>query len=178
MHINNINNAQTKDTKQLWSRHPPGALMHSNRHFRDTTTLEVVYVVLHLYRPQTKFAKVMFLHVSVILSTGGCLLQGGVCSGGEVCSQIGGLLRGVFAPRGVYSEGICSQGGSALGGSAPGWTGLLWGVSAPWGCLLWGRGVCYWGSPGPSPRDSYSCGRYASYCNAFLFYVKIYWAWQ
>ena len=25
------------------------------------------------YRPQTKFAKVMFSHVSVILSTGGCL---------------------------------------------------------------------------------------------------------
>ena len=33
-------------------------------------------------RPQTKFAKVMFLHVSVNLSTGGCLVRGGLVPGG------------------------------------------------------------------------------------------------
>ena len=35
----------------------------------------------NIYRPQTKFAKVMFLHVSVILSTGGaCVVApGGAC---------------------------------------------------------------------------------------------------
>ena len=33
------------------------------------------YVLQYNYRPQTKFAKVMFLHVSVILSTGGGLPQ-------------------------------------------------------------------------------------------------------
>ena len=53
------------------------------------------------YRPQTKFPKVMFLHVSVcpwgaVCSRGGLLL-GGVCSRGG----------GVSAPRGV-----CSWGGS------------------------------------------------------------------
>ena len=34
-------------------------------------------VILCNYRPQTKFAMVMFLHVSVILSTGGVPAQGG-----------------------------------------------------------------------------------------------------
>ena len=33
----------------------------------------------NFYRPQTKFAKVMFLHVSVILSTGGGACSRGVC---------------------------------------------------------------------------------------------------
>ena len=148
--------------------------MHSNRYFLDTTTLEVVYPVLQLYRPQTKFVKVMFLHTSVILSTrgGGVSAPGGVCSGG-VCSQIRGLLQGVFAPRGVYSGGNFSQ-GVCWGGSAPRGTGLLWRVSAPGACLLWGGGLFLGGSPGPSTRDSYSCRRYASYWNAFLFYVKIY----
>ena len=34
------------------------------------------------YRPQTKFAKVMFLHLSVILSTGGACMAGGACVAG------------------------------------------------------------------------------------------------
>ena len=55
----------------------------------------------HFYRPQTKFAKVMFLHVSVILSTvgvpgpgGGCLVRGG----GGAWSQRG---EGVWRPLGT-----------------------------------------------------------------------------
>ena len=56
------------------------------------------------YRPQTKFAKAMFLHVSVILSTWGGLLPGRVClvsvgsapGGCLVQEGVGGdLLRGV-----------------------------------------------------------------------------------
>ena len=71
-------------------------------------------------------AKVMFLHMCVILFTGGCLLMGGgVCSRGcllqgVVCSQ-GCLLPGVSAPRGV-----CSSVGCLLPGR---------------GCLLPGGGV-------------------------------------
>ena len=46
------------------------------------------------YRPQTKFAKVMFLQVSVILSTGGaCMVaRGGVrgCLGGSMHGCSGG----------------------------------------------------------------------------------------
>ena len=124
--------------------------MHSNRYFRDTTTLEVVYPVLHLYCPQTKFAKVMFLHVSVILSTGGGVSAPGGSALGGVCSQIGGLPQGVFAPRGVYSEGNCSQGG-LLGRICSRGTGLLWGVSALGGSVPGG-------STGPSPVTATAAG--------------------
>ena len=77
----------------------------------------------HYYRPQTKFAKVMFLHLSVSHSVHrGGLVLGGACS------------RGVPAPGGVWSGG------------------------------------CPVKTPAPS-RDSYCCGWYASYLNAFLFQV-------
>ena len=59
-------------------------------------------------------AKVIFLHLFVILFTVGCLLPGGSANRGGVCSW-GGLLWG----------GVCSRGVSAPGG------GLLWGVYAP-----------------------------------------------
>ena len=61
------------------------------------------------YRPQTKFEKVMFLHVSVILSTGQvCLLPGGGIWSRGLPAPGGCLLPGrVPAPRGV----ACSQGG-------------------------------------------------------------------
>ena len=62
--------------------------------------------------------KVMFLQVSVILFTGGCLLpeRGGACSrGGRVSGPGGACSQGVPAPGGV-----CSQGVPALGGSGPG----------------------------------------------------------
>ena len=53
------------------------------------------------YRPQTKFANVMFLHVSVILSTGGWhAWQGGVC-------MVGGGMHG----RGPAWWGACVAGG-------------------------------------------------------------------
>ena len=63
-------------------------------------------------------AKVMFLHVSVILSTGGVPAPGGRCSwskGGV--SALGGVpgprgvpgLGGVPGPRGVCSWGVVSQ---------------------------------------------------------------------
>ena len=44
------------------------------------------------YRPQTKFAKVMFLHVSVILSTGG------LCLGPGPGGRLGSLARWVSRP--------------------------------------------------------------------------------
>ena len=61
----------------------------------------------------TKFAKVMFLHVSVILSTGGCLLLGG-------CLLQGGcLVQGVPGPRGVSTPGtVPGPGGVCSGGHA------------------------------------------------------------
>ena len=101
----------------------------------------------YFYRPQTKFGKVMFLHLSVSHSVhGGCACsRGGTCSWGvpalgSLPAPGGCLLRGrVPAP----GEGVCS-GGCLLQG----------------GCLV------------ETPRDGYCCGRYASYWNAFLFSTK------
>ena len=70
------------------------------------------------YRPQRSWGKVMFLHVSVILFTGGCLVPGGGC-----------LLRGLPGPGGLCCPvpGACSAGGgvetpvmaTAAGGTHP-----------------------------------------------------------
>ena len=112
------------------------------------------------YRPQTKFAKVMFLQVSVCPHGGACV----VAPGGEVCVVAAGgghawLLRGVHG---------CSWGGHAsllLGGVC----GCSQGVKHVW--LLQGgvRGCCRGGAcMGYNEIRSIS-GRYASYWNAFLF---------
>ena len=91
------------------------------------------------YRPQTKFAKVMFLHVSVILSTGwgGHAWWGGACMARGVC-MVGGMHG-----RGHAWQGACVAGGACLPRTPPG--------------RYYGYGI-----------RSMS-GRYASYCNAFLF---------
>ena len=115
-------------------------------------------VMLSNYRPQTKFAKVMFLQVSVILSTGGghaWLLWEGVCmfAPGGVCGCSGGM-------HGCSRGGCgCSGGhawllpGGVCGCSQGGMHGCSWGggqacMVAPSGgvWLLWG-GVhgCSWG---------------------------------
>ena len=78
----------------------------------------------------------MFLHVSVILSTGGGPGPEGGCL----------LLGGVPAPGGVYVSCVSAPSGGAWsqGVSAPG------GCLLPGGCLFLGgawsqRGVCSWG---------------------------------
>ena len=65
--------------------------------------------VSYFYRPQTKFAKVMFLHVSVILSTGGACM---VAPGGGVCGCSAGV-RGCSGGMHCCSGGVhgCSRGG-------------------------------------------------------------------
>ena len=141
------------------------------------------------YRPQTKFAKVMFLQVSVCPPEGRVwLLRGGTCvvaPGGCVhgCSRggIGGcswgghvwLLWGVcmVAPGGGVhgcSGGACIV---ALGGHA--W--FLWGEVC--GCTggacivaLGGHAWFLWGGVHGSFDEIRSMsGRYTSYWNAFLF---------
>ena len=44
---------------------------HQGSHFFGLTKFSDISSFFHYYRPQTKFAKVMFLHLSVILFTGG-----------------------------------------------------------------------------------------------------------
>ena len=100
----------------------------------------------YCYRPQTKFAKVMFLHVSVILSTGGCYLSihcrwypSMPCSrspgGGSPGPQPRGKLRGSGPgpqPRGKLKGSglgvgvVCPRGRGRV--PAPGVS--AWGVSA------------------------------------------------
>ena len=56
--------------------------------------------------------------------------------------------------EGDLARGVLAPGGPALGG-----------VPAP-------GGVCSWGGV-ETPRDSYCCGRYVSYWNAFLLNLKV-----
>ena len=97
----------------------------------------------------------MFLQVSVILFTGGC------------------LVWGVSALGGAWSEGAWPRGGAWSGGC------LLWGVPGPRGVPGgdppdgYSRGV--FGPRGCllDPPDGYCCGRYASYWNAFLLKINV-----
>ena len=81
--------------------------------------------------------KVMFLHLSVILFTGGSLSRGCVCQGG--LSPVGGLcLQGVFVGGGFLSRGFLSKGSLSRGGLCPG-GGICLGGSFPGGSLSRGR---------------------------------------
>ena len=85
---------------------------------------------MHFCRPQMKFAKIMFLHVSVILSTGGGMHGGGV-HGGGMCAWQGACMAGGMhvwqgcAWRGnVHGRGHAWRGGCVAGGCVP-WQ-ILW----------------------------------------------------
>ena len=91
------------------------------------------------YYPQTKFAKVMFLHVSVFLPTGGgcawwgggiCMALGVMCGGGHAwqegvqgrgCVWQGACMTGGMHGRGYAWQGVCIAGGMHGGGCA--WQG-------------------------------------------------------
>ena len=112
-----------------------------------------VFVVTGLFTGRNEvLAKVIFLHLSVILFTGGgCLLQifGGVCllqMFGGVCSKLGGVCS-------KFSGGCLLQ---IFGG------GCLLQISG--GCLL----QIFGGVSAPIFGIRSTFGRYASYWNAFL----------
>ena len=107
----------------------------------------------YIYRPQRSCAKVIFLHVCVILSTAGCACPGGMCARGCVCTQ------GPCVPR---VGGVHAQGGVHARG---------WGVCVP-GCVCMPVGHGTHAPPTHTTRYGWSMrGRYASYWNAFLFCV-------
>ena len=86
------------------------------------------------YRPQTKFAKVMFLQVSVILSTGGgghvwLLLGGCVVAPGECMVALGGAC--VVAWGGMHG---CSRGEGVHGCSGGG--GHAWLLGEGGACVV------------------------------------------
>ena len=111
------------------------------------------------YRPQTKFAKVMFLQVSVCPQGGRAwLLPGGRAW----------LLRGgacVVAPGGGVHG--CSWGGGMRGCSGGDMRGCSRGGMH--GCCQGGMHGCSWGGMHGFFDEIWSMsGRYASYWNAFL----------
>ena len=150
------------------------------------------------YRPQTKFAKVIFLHVSVILS-----MEGGV---GEGYGGYPSMHCRWYPSMPCRSPGPQSEG--KLRGLAGGLQAHTWGVSRltpgglqahtwgdfqarthgglqahTWGCLqAQTQGGLQAHTQGgvsqhalrqtPTPMDGYCRGRYASYWNAFLLKSK------
>ena len=117
--------------------------------YRLRINTHVLTITMPCFIARQKCAIHFHISTQLCLSTRGeeCLVLGGACS------------------RGVPGSGGC----------------LVPGGSGPGGCLLPG-GVCSWGGVGipactetePPGRDDYCCGRYASYWNAFLFFLDFY----
>ena len=122
----------------------------------------------------------MFLHLSVILLTGG----GGLCpegslSRGGLCPGGGSLSRGRVS---VQGKGFC-LGDLCPGGVSVQRGSLSKGVSVQREDLCPGEGLCPGGGSlsrvgslsggvsvrDPPPHRTVTCGRYASYWNAFLY---------
>ena len=93
-------------------------------------------------------AKVMFLHLSVILFTAGCYPS-------MHCRWYHSIACSRYPGGGLLQRGACSRGGAcSWGGACSG--GSVLGVPAPGGMET------------PVQADGYCCGRYACYWNAFL----------
>ena len=87
-------------------------------------------IFLYLITVRNEVAKVMFLHVSVILFTVGVLSQHALQVVSQHALQQGCLFQGGSAPGGVCSRGGSAPGGvPALGGLLPG------GLPAPGGSV-------------------------------------------
>ena len=111
------------------------------------------------YRPQRSWGKVMFLHASVILFTGGGWLVSQHAL--QVVSQhaLQQVAGGMVSQHALQVSRPTPKGkveGSGLGGRLQAHT---WGVPALGRCLLQG-GACSKGVCGDPPRDGYCC--YAS----------------
>ena len=81
--------------------------------------------MLYHYRPQTKFAKVMFLQVSVC-TQGGHAWQGrGVCVGGGMHGRGACVEGGMCGGGGHAWQGACmARGGSCMAGGMHGGGGM------------------------------------------------------
>ena len=105
------------------------------------------------YRPQTKFAKVMFLHLSVshsvqggaCVAEGACMVGGmcgrGVCMGRGACMAGGGHAwqgGACMAEGNVHGRGACAAGGHAWQGGIHG--GGVHGRGCAWQEGMYGRG--------------------------------------
>ena len=122
------------------------------------------------YRPQTKFAKVMFLHLSVILLGGGhaCMAGGHACMAGGMCGR-GCVWQGGMHGRGhAWHGGVCGREACMSGGMCC--RGACMAGGCAWVGGMHGRGACMPHMPPDTMRYGQSMrGWYASYWNAFLF---------
>ena len=80
---------------------------------------------VNFYRPQTKFAKVMFSQVTVCPQDGLCLclsVQRGLCPAGCLSGGGGGVCPGGSLSRGEVSVrgGLCERGSLSVGGGCHG----------------------------------------------------------
>ena len=130
----------------------------------------------HYYRPQTKFAKVMFLHMSVCLqggSTWASTPRQVHPPGRYTPGQVHPLLQAGTPPKQVHPQaGKPPLGRYTLLGRYTSQAG-----TPPWQVHPPGR---YTPSQAGTPPRSSACweirttsGRYASYWNAFLFLFKV-----
>ena len=158
--------------------------IHISCCYLSSLTSDTKFIInINYYRPQTKFAKVMFLQASVILLTGGGMrgfIWGGVC----VWFYLGGMhgfIRGVCV---VLFGGACVVlfGGACVvlfgGACVVLLGGRAWFYSGGVHGFIWGgmHGFIWGGMRGFSSFFGYNeirsmSGRYASYWNAFLFYT-------
>ena len=120
----------------------------------------IIFLLPFFYRSQRSCRKVMFLHLSVILFTGGSLSKGGSLSR-EVSVRQVSVQRGL-CPGGVTIQGV-SVGGSLSRGS-------LSAGARSMGVSVWGFSVLGFLSGKPPSHRTVTCGWCASYWNAFLFF--------
>ena len=139
------------------------------------------FVNAHFYRPQTKFAKVMFLQVCLSTPGGGMcgFIRGGACMvlfRGHVWFYLGGV-RGFIGGGGMHGfiRGVCMVLFGGMRGCSQG--GHAW--LLPGGCMVAPGGMhgCSRGGMRGCSRGGHAwffdeirsmSGRYASYWNAFL----------
>ena len=88
------------------------------------------------YRPQTKFAKVMFSQVSVCPQGGMHGRGGGACMAGGHAWQ-GVCMAGGMHGRGCAWQGVCTAGGACVAGAGCVWQGGMHGRG-----YVWQQGAC------------------------------------
>ena len=175
MHPTEGFNTEAKPT--VWREISVGGGIYALRESRSTpqksslVRKHSITLYLSFYRPQRSWAKVIFLHLSVILLTGGCggLVPGGLQFFGGVLQFFGGVLQ-------FFRGGVSNFWGSSIfrGGGWLQFSGglqfFLGGVNSNFFSNFFSPKF-FWDAP-PPPIRSLS-GRYASYWNAFLFHFSI-----
>ena len=118
-----------------------------------------------IYHPQMKFAKFMFLHVSVCPQGGWYPSMPCRWYPSMPCRSPGVCIPACLASFQANTQGGLEGSGQGGGVSRPTPRGVSPGPH-PWGCIP----AC---TEADTPTDGYCCGQYVSYWNAFFF--KILW---